>query len=77
MEERGITIVIESIVGILLGIFLIFGRMHIARIFTQYASQSGLNYTAAHQRILFMIIWIIGVVFILGGLFQIIKTSLK
>lgn len=72
-----IPILIESIVGLIIGICIIFGRMQISKLFLNFASKNSLNYTIVQQKMLFIILWIIGIVFICGATFQIAKLLLK
>ncbi len=76
MGHNNIIILVESLVGLILGICLIFGRMQVAKIFKDYAIKNT-GCTDIQQKILFIIIWLIGIVFILGSIFQITKLILR
>lgn len=76
MENIDIFNIIMDLIFIALGICLIFGRMEIGKIFKDYAIKRAL-YTDVQQRILFIIIWVIGIVFIFGGTFQLLKIMIR
>lgn len=68
-----ISSLIESLAGLGIGSCIIFARTHIAQIFINYATKNSINYTATQQKVLFIILWVVGIVFIFGGIYQIIK----
>jgi peptidoglycan biosynthesis protein MviN/MurJ (putative lipid II flippase) len=68
---------IIDLIFIVFGILIILGRTQIAKIFTDYATKNALKYTIFQQKSLFVILWLIGLVFIFGSVFQIIKTFIK
>lgn len=68
---------IIDLIFIIFGIVIILSRVQISKIFTDYAAKSALKYTVFQQKVLFAILWLVAIVFILGGITQIIKTSLK
>lgn len=68
---------VDSIIIIIVGGCIILLRKHIFRIFLDYASKNMLNFTDVQQRAVLIIIWVIGIVGVLGGIFRLIKIILK
>ncbi len=77
MFENNVSVLVESLVGLILGICLVVGRTGIAKVFSKAASNYEMKYRGSQEKILFIIIWTIGIVFILGSVFQFIKTISK
>ena len=67
------SVLIESFVGIFLGILLIFGRLEIEKIFMKNPLYHKGKLKAFNHKTLMVIIWIVGLVFVLGGIFGLIK----
>lgn len=68
-----IPILIEGLAGFIIGSCIIFARTQIAKIFVNYATKNSINYTVTQEKMLFIILWVIGILFIFGGIFQIIR----
>jgi len=65
---------INDIVFIILGFCIVIGRKRISDIFTKSALKYGTKYNKPQEKVLFFIIWTIGLVFIIGGVYSIIKN---
>lgn len=63
----------ESLVGLILGICFIVRRFQIAKIISKYAT----NYNNIQNKMLFIGIWLISIVFIFGSVLQFIKLLFK
>jgi Na+-driven multidrug efflux pump len=75
--DINISYLIESLIGLGIGGCIILSRTQIAQIFLNYATKNSIDYTLTLQKILQIIIWVIGITFILGGIFQLIKVLSK
>ena len=72
-----ISVLIENLVGIFLGALLIVGRLKIEKIFMKNPLYHESKLKAFNHNALMGIIWIVGIVFMLGGTFGIIKIFTK
>ena len=67
---KHVSVLIENLVGIFVGALFIFGRLKIEKIFMKNPLY---HKKAFNRKILMAIIWIVGLVFMLGGTFGILK----
>jgi hypothetical protein len=67
------SVLIENFVGIFFGALLIFGRLKIEKIFMKNPLYHKGKLKVFNHKTLMVIIWIVGLVFILGGIFGLIK----
>lgn len=67
------SVLIENFVGIFLGALLIFGRLKIEKIFIKNPLYYKGKLKAFNHKTLMIIIWTVGLVFIIGGIFGLIK----
>jgi len=75
MLNKALYLVID-LVFILLGFCMIFGRKELSKVFAKSSLKYGTKYNSSQEIILFIIIWIVGLIFISGGIYKIIKTFL-
>ena len=64
---------VVDIIFIILALCLIFGRWQIARVFKKAVATYKIPYNRLQEQILMIIIWVIGIMFIVGSVVHILK----